>query len=65
MEEKTFFTVESSSEFGMTVATLDDAFESIRIDYEEIPIDEIEDVWYTITPNKMTQEEFDNLPEFQ
>lgn len=66
MEKEIFYNLSDNADLSnLTLANLDDVKEYILNDIGNIPPNEREAVEYTIRPILMTQDEFDNLPEYQ
>lgn len=66
MEKRLYWLVESNRDLSVTVQDFAQVKELIEGDFANENEDgkfEIDDLQYTITPQMMTQEEFENLPE--
>lgn len=64
MENLTYYKLESNDDKGyIIVGDLNTVSELIELDLSDVHPIEIEDLVYTITPIRMTEEEFRNLPE--
>ena len=66
MEKEIFFALSDNADLSnLYLENLDQVKEYILNDIGDIHPNEVEDVVYTIKPIRMTQQEFDNLPEYQ
>jgi len=66
MEKEIFYSLSDNADLGgLILANLDEVKNHILNDIGDIHPNEVEQVVYTIRPVLMTQDEFDNLPEYQ
>lgn len=64
-EKKIYWNVEGTGDLSVTVETLQEAVETIHYEFCEERIHNlIADIQYTITPIQMTEDDFNDLPEF-
>lgn len=65
MEKKIYWVIESTGDLSITVQSLFEAKELIEGEFEnEKEHEELESIQYTLSPVEMTEEEFNELPEF-
>ena len=66
MQKEIFYNLSDNADLSnLTLHDLDAVKEYIETDMGNIDPEDREKVVYTITPVLMTQDEFDNLPEYQ
>lgn len=66
MEKEIFYNLSNNADLSnLTLANLDAVKEYILNDIGNMHPDGVEDIAYTICPVFMTQDEFDNLPDYQ
>ncbi len=64
MEKKLYWKIQSNEDTNITFGDLESCKIIIEADIEGRPQDEVEQLEFTITPVYLTEEEYDNLPEW-
>ena len=65
MEKKLYYKLDDGDDISGLVLDLSGCMAHIEGEQEDLKEGEDEDRWYTLTPIWMTDEEFDNLPEYE
>ena len=63
MDKKLYFKFSDNQDVSGVTMSLDGCMAWIHADLEGVPVEDISEFEYTITPVYMTEEEFRNLPE--
>lgn len=65
MEKKMYWRIESNEDTSVTVVDLPTCQTIIEADIDGRPQNELEELQFTITPIFLTDEEYENLPEWE